>query len=390
MALLRESDRQYTTPEDICAHLGEDYDTFFGAANPPIYQTSLFTHTDNPLQYYYTRTVNPTTEIAERKIAALEGGEGGLVFGSGMAAISAAMLHFTKPGCHMVVVANAYGGATGIASGYLPQHFGTRCTLVAGESTEEILDAVEDDTSLIYLESPSSLIFRMQDLDAITAFAKERGIATVMDNTYSTPIFQKPLSHGVDVVVHSASKYLGGHSNIVAGAVVSDKKTIESIQNSEMLLMGGILNPNAAWLLINGLRTLPARLPVHQKNGLEIAKYLEAKKRVTRVYYPALDSFEDKALYRKYMTGCTGLMSFTLDATPEECNRFIRACRIFRNGCSWGGFESLMIGLTIGADEESLKRQHLPRNLIRIHVGQESVDAMKSDLEGAFRALEQG
>ena len=390
MALLREEDRKYTTPEDICAHLGEDYDTFYGAANPPIYQTSLFTHTDNPVQYYYTRTVNPTTEIAERKIAALEGGDGGLVFASGMAAISAAMLHFTRPGAHMVVVTNAYGGATGIGSGYLPRHFGMRCTLVNGESTEEILDAVEKDTCLIYLESPSSLIFRMQDIDVVTAFAKERGIGTVMDNTYSTPIFQNPLSHGVDIVVHSASKYLGGHSNLLGGALVACKEIIESIQNNELLLLGGIMSPNVSWMLIMGMRTLPARLPVHQRNGLEIARFLEGHDRVTQVNYPALDSYPDKALYHKYMRGCTGLMSITLDATPEECRRFIRSCRIFRNGCSWGGFESLMIGLTIGADDESLKRSHLPRNLIRIHVGQESVDAMKEDLEGAFKALDQG
>ena len=242
MAFLTEQDRKYTTPEDICAHVGDEYAKFGGAIVPPIFQNSLFVQpTDvNGVQtneYVYTRVANPTTDIAERKIAALEGGDGALVFSAGMGAISSAILHFVKATCHIVLVGTSYGPTMTFIRSYLAGKFGVTYTLVVGNCVKEIEAAIQPETTLIYLESPSSGVFLMQDLDAIAAIAKARGIGTVIDNSYATPIHQQPLKHGIDIVVHTASKYLGGHSDIVAGALAANREIIESIQHNERELL---------------------------------------------------------------------------------------------------------------------------------------------------------
>ena len=216
MAFLTEEDRRYTTPEDICAHVGDEYAKYMGAIVPPIFQNSLFVRPNEGngianSSYSYTRMANPTVDIAERKIAALEGGDGALCFSSGMGAISSAILHFVRANCHVVLVDTAYGCTLGFVKQYLRERFNVDYTLVNGSSVDEIAAAIRPDTRLIYLESPSSLVFRMQDLDAITAIARAKGIGTVIDNTYATPLYQQPLKHGVDIVAHTASKYLGGH-----------------------------------------------------------------------------------------------------------------------------------------------------------------------------------
>ena len=204
MAFLTEQDKQYVTPEDICAHVGDEYGKFMGAIVPPIFQNSLFVRpTDvngvTQTEYAYTRVSNPTIDIAERKIAALEGGDGALCFSSGMGAISSAIMHFVSANCHVVLVATSYGCTLNFIKNYLHNKFGVTYTLVHGNSVEEIEQAIQPNTKLIYLESPSSLVFHMQDLEKIAALAKPRGIGTVIDNTYATPLHQQPLKYGIDI-----------------------------------------------------------------------------------------------------------------------------------------------------------------------------------------------
>jgi len=381
MAFLTEHDRTYKTPEDICAHLGDSYSDFNGAIVPPIYQNTLFVHPTevNGMTsgvYDYTRITNPTVEIAERKIAALEGGDGALCFGSGMAAISAAVLHFVRSGSHIVLVDTAYGGAMSLTTNYLKEKFNVSVTLVDGCSADEVISAIREDTDLIYLESPSSLVFRMQDIEVIAAAAKKRGIGTVIDNTYSTPILQNPLKYGIDIVCHSATKYLGGHSDIMGGAVVSRRDIIESILYRERNLISNIMDPHQAWLLIRGMRTLPIRMKQHGINGLKVSEYLEKHPMVERVFYPGSATYSQPELFGKYMSGTNGLMSVVLRGNADDARRFVGNLHYFQNGCSWGGFESL--ALYLGDDD---------RRLIRLHIGLEDVNTLTDDIGQALERV---
>lgn len=382
MAFLTEHDRTYRTPEDICAHLGDEYAKFDGAIVPPLFQNSLFVHPTEANgmtegHYDYSRMGNPTLDIAERKIAALEGGDGALCFSTGMAAIAAAILHFVRSGSHIVMVDSAYGGALGVAN-YVKNKFGVEVTFVDGRSFDEIRDAVRPNTSLIYVESPSSLVFRMQDIDAITALAKERGIGTVMDNTYSTPIHQQPLKHGIDIVVHSVTKYMGGHSDLMGGAVAANHDIIMAIRNEERCIICGTMDPHQAWLLTRGLRTLPIRLKQHEANGKKVAEFLENHPKVEKVFYPGSKTYAQPELFKKYISGTNGLMSFVPKGSKEEVEKFVGRLHYFQNGCSWGGFESLAI--FIGGVEG---------NLVRIHVGLETVDTLIADLDQALMQIEE-
>ncbi|MDR1060593.1 MAG: PLP-dependent aspartate aminotransferase family protein [Clostridiales bacterium] len=407
MANVTEHDRTYRTKEDICAHVGDDYGDFMGAIVPPVFQNSLFVmpapgggggasaggkdaggkDTGNKdagsKGYSYTRTSNPTTDIAERKIAALEGAEAGLCFSSGMAAISAGILRFAKKDCHIVMVGTAYGPTRDFITRYLADKFGVAHTAVAGD-TDEIVAAARPDTALIYLESPSSLVYRIQDLAAVADFARGRGIATAIDNSYATPLCQNPLAYGIDLVCHTASKYLGGHSDIVAGTLAGSAELIESIRANERSLMGACMDPHQAWLLIRGIRTLPVRLRQHAENAMKVATFLEGHPRVRRVLYPGLDSFPQRELAKKYLAGGNGLMSFVPDGEPEQIFAMIGALKHFQYGVSWGGFESLVAGVSVGKPEGEAAALGLPANLVRIHVGLESADTLIADLDQAL------
>ena len=386
MAFLTDEDRTYRTPEDICAHVGDEYARYMGAIVPPVFQNSLFVRPDEyngipDHPYAYTRVSNPTTEVAERKIAALEGGDGALCFSSGMGAISSAIMHFVRAHSHVVLVDTSYGCTLCFIRDYLHERFDVDFTLVNGCSAEEIEEAIRPDTRLIYLESPSSLLFRMQDLDAVSAIARSRGIGTVIDNTYATPLGQNPLKHGIDIVCHTASKYLGGHSDLVAGAVVAERGIIDSIQNRERAWFGSNMDPHASMLLTRGLRTLPVRLARHAKNAKKVAQFLESDPRVGQVFYPGSATYTQNDLFRKYMRHANGLLSFTLPGKFEDAVKFTQKLKLFQCGCSWGGFESLAI--PIGQDEGG-RAVGRPDNLIRMHVGLEDVNSLIADIEQAL------
>ena len=382
MALLTERDRMYKTPEDICAHVGDEYEKFDGAIVPPLFQNSLFVQPTEAngvaaANHNYSRVSNPTLDIAERKIAALEGGDGALCFSTGMAAIGAALIHFAKSGGHYIIVESVYGGATAVA-GYLKTKFGLEYTLVDGRDLDEIRNAIQPNTSLIYVESPSSCVFRMQDIAEIAAMAKERGIITMMDNTYSTPILQQPLKHGIDVVVHSVTKYMGGHSDLMGGVIVSNADIINAIRGTERSLLCGTMDPHQAWLLTRGLRTLPVRLKQHAANAAKVVEFLENHPMVEKVFYPGSKTYEQPELFAKYMSGTNGLLSFLPRGTKEDSKTFVGRLHFFQNGVSWGGFESL--ALYLGAAEPL-------ENLVRLHIGLENPDTLIADLDQALNRI---
>lgn len=374
------------TQEDICTHLGDDYDDFMGAIVPPIFQNSLFTRKRTDHGYNYTRVSNPTIEIAEKKIAALEGGQEARCFSSGMAAISAIIMSYIGQGSHIIAPKNIYGPTRYFIETYL-NRFGVTTTFVSGEEVEDFERVIRPETSLIYLESPVSNVFDMQDLEGIAKLARAKGIATVVDNTWATPIFQNPLSLGIDVVVHSATKYMGGHSDIVAGVMVGKKELMESITHNERGLFGATMDPHQAWLLIRGLRTLPLRMKQHQASALEIARFLEAHDRVDRVLYPGLESHPQYELGKKQMKGYSGLMGFVPKGNGGDIVRFVKALKCFEEGPSWGGFESLINTPGLGIDEETSKEMGIPQGLVRISIGLENVDTLMEDLDRALNLI---
>ena len=371
------------TPEDICAHLGDDYDRFLGSISPPIFQTSLFTRKRGSQGYSYSRTRNPTVELAEQKIAALEGGEAARCFASGMAAITAALMHHLEAGAHVIAPRAVYAPTRAFLESYMSR-FGVTLSLVDGSSVAEIEEAIRPSTRIIYLESPVSNIFSLQDLKAISDVARPRGIATIVDNTWATPIFQRPLTLGIDVVVHSASKYLGGHSDIVAGVAVGTAERMEQLNTSERGLFGASMDPHQAWLLVRSLRTLPLRMSRHRDTALQVATFLEGHPRIRRVFYPGLESHPQRELANRQMTGFSGVLSFVPDADPKAVRRFIESLGFFEEGPSWGGHESLINTPGVGIDEKTAADRGLVPRLVRISLGLEHPDSLIDDLDSAL------
>ena len=372
--------------EEICTHYSEDPSRFAGAVTPPIFQSSLFTECegnegDREGRYAYTRVSNPTTEIVENKVAALEQGEAAKCFSSGMGAISAAMMHYLKKDSHVVAVASIYGPAHRFLAEYM-KRFGVEVTFVKGTDTEEIEGAIRENTDLIYLESPSTYLFLVQDLAKIAEVAKKHHAATVIDNTYCTPIFQKPLTFGIDMVVHSASKYLGGHSDIIGGVVIGRKEEIDQIAQSERELFGAVMSPFDSWLMLRGIRTLPVRMKQHMANAMEMAAYFQELPVVKEVIYPWWETHPQYELAKKQMTGASGLMSVVFDLPGEQIKRIVRELEFFHRGPSWGGFESLIS--PVGADLEQ-NNETMKKGLVRLHIGLEGADLLKEDFERAVK-----
>jgi cystathionine beta-lyase/cystathionine gamma-synthase len=369
----------------------------FGAVVPPIYQTSLFTFESfeemedsfrslgldgHPM---YSRGNNPSVQVFEQKVAALEGGEAARAFSSGMAAISTAILARCQAGSRVLCVECVYPDAFKFFTQLAPR-YGITVEFVDGRDLNAIQAALPGAT-LLYLENPTSMVFRLQDLSAIADMARAHGVYTIIDNSWATPLYQRPIEHGIDMVVHSASKYLGGHSDTVAGIIVGKHVDIEKINRLEYSVLGGKLSPFEGWLLLRGLRTLNLRLEAHQKSALEIAAKLEQHEKVAKVNCPGLNSFAQADLAKK-LGGTTGLMSFELNADREGIKRFINSLEYFKLGVSWGGHESLVFPITLGLlNRGALNPYHhfgIPENTVRIHVGLEDVRDLWTDLETAL------
>ncbi|MFC3165594.1 PLP-dependent transferase [Ciceribacter thiooxidans] len=373
----------------VVAH---DDSNAFEAVVPPIVQTSLFTFetVDEMVATYrgeknrpvYSRGLNPTVRHFEEMLAKLEGGEDALGFGSGMAAISSTVLTFVEPGDRIVAVKHLYPDAFRLF-GTLLKRMKIEVTYVDG-TDEEAVDEALPGAKLFYMESPTSWIMETHDVAALAAIARRHGVLTVIDNSWASPVFQRPLSLGVDLVLHSASKYLGGHSDVVAGVVTGSKALVDRIRSESLPYLGGKMSPFDAWLLIRGLRTLPIRMKAHETAGLEIARRLKALPEVEQVNHPGLANQLPPGL-----SGTSGLFSFVF-REGVDIRAFADRLELFKLGVSWGGHESLIVpGEVVLQQKAQPNSAHVfgmnPRS-VRLHVGLEGTEALWRDLETAINA----
>ncbi|NBD23694.1 trans-sulfuration enzyme family protein [Paenibacillus glycinis] len=370
------------------AHDGHD-DRHYGAVHTPIYDTSLFTFPSvasmeraaaDEGTYVYSRGNNPTVRALENKLAELEGGERARCFATGMGAISAAVLSSVRAGEHIVCVDQAYGPARELMGGYL-RRLEIWTTFVDGRDLAAVEAAIRPETKLLYLESPTSLFFELQDLRRCASLARARGIRTIVDNTYATPCHQNPLAFGIDLVVHSLTKYAGGHSDAMGGVVVGSAAAVEALSRSELVLLGSVMLPQTAALIMRGLRTLPLRMERHQAGGMAVAAYLDSLPFVDRVHYPGLSSHPQLELAHAQMSGFGGLLSFEAGDDRERLVRFVDALDYFRIGFSWGGYESLA-----SLQEGRAGSPRTRRQAVRLYVGLEEREDLIGDLANAFRA----
>lgn len=388
--------------ETMLCHYAEDRNKYQGAVVPPIYQNSLFTFDSwdaidnafsNPVDNcIYTRGKNPTTAIVEEKLAALAGGEKAKLFSSGMGAISSAIMHFVKEGDHCITVNNVYGPTSAFFKDHLMEKCGVETTFVSGESVEEFEKSIKANTKLIYLESPASAIFTIQDIKKIVELARKYNIKTVIDNTWATPLFQRCLEMGVDMEVHSCSKYINGHSDVVAGVAIGKKEDIEAMFYKEHALYGAKIAPFESWLIMRSLRTFPTRMRIHQENAMKVAQFLEKHPKIKRVMYPGLDSYPQKKLADEQMKGFSGLFAFEIDSEDlPSIKDFVNSLEFFSIGVSWGGHESLIFAPAIAylkeMTEEHFKKTGLKLGIMRISVGLEHYEDLINDLSRGLELI---
>ena len=382
----------------ILNHLGEEREEYFNAVAPPIMQSSNFAfRTVQALREafvneknvaLYTRGNNPTVSILRKKIAALAGADDALVFSSGAAAVAAAVMANVKAGDHVVCVAKPYSWTNKLLNSYL-NRFDVSVTMIDGTSIQNFVDATTPKTVLYFLESPNSFTFELQDIKAVVALAKAQNIVTVIDNSYCTSIGQRCIEMGVDIEVHSATKYYGGHSDVVAGFLIANQGMIDKVFGTELLNIGGIISPNDAWLLIRSIRTLPLRLAQIRKTTEAVVAFMEDHPQVEKVIYPFSKSFSQFELAQEQMTWCGGLFTAEIKAKDsEQVELFCNSLQTFLMAVSWGGHESLIIPACSFYPKDDYRGSTFPFNTIRFYIGLENVDFLLQDLKQAFKKIE--
>lgn len=380
----------------ILNHLGEDRDNYYNAVSAPIILSSNFcfksvndmrTKLTHELETpFYTRGYNPTVAILRKKIAALEKTEDALVFASGSAAIAAAVMSVVKGGDHIVCVQKPYSWTNSLISSYLAK-YGVTSTFVDARDEQHLVQAITAHTKLVYLESPNSLTFELQNITAITKICRAREITTIIDNSYCSPLNQAPSEMGIDIIVHSATKYLNGHSDVVAGIVASSKERISRMMAEEYMTIGSIIGAHDAWLMIRGLRTLELRVNRSSASAQEIAEWLEQHQKVEQVIYPTLKSNPQYELAKTQMKQGGGLLSVKLKAKDvAEMEKFCDSLQCFLIATSWGGHESLVLPICALKTSASLSNQ-LPWNMVRLYIGLEDPRVLRKDLEQALRNI---
>jgi cystathionine beta-lyase len=381
----------------ILNELGEERENYFNAVSPPIIQTSNFTFKTVAAfrdalgsefdALLYSRGHNPTLNILRQKLAALDGAEDALVFSSGIASISVPILSLLKQGDHIVTVDNPYSWTIKLFKDLLPK-FGISTTFTDGSEVKNIEGAIQSNTKLIYLESPNTFSYELQDMRAVSRIAKAKGIITICDNSYCSPLYQQPIKLGIDLVAQSATKYIGGHSDVVAGVVTGSKELITRIFNSEFLNIGASLSPHSAWLLIRGLRTLPLRLQRSFESTKTITTWLQAHPAVDKVLWPFHPGFKQAELAKQQMQGCGGLFSFTLkDPSVQKIEAFCDHLKHILMAVSWGGHESLIIPSIASVASRDYDTTNSRHQLIRMYVGLEDTAYLIADLEQALQAI---
>jgi cystathionine beta-lyase len=380
--------------ETLLVHAGNHPEDNHGVINPPVYHAStiLFpslerfeeAQKDRTVGVAYGRSGTPTTFALEEAIAALEGGTRALALPSGLAAISATLMSLLSAGDHLLVVDSVYGPVRSLCDKTLAR-FGIETTYYDPLIGAGIAALMRPNTRIVYLESPGSLTFEVQDVPAIVTAAHAKGALAMMDNTWATPLFFRPFDHGVDIAIHAATKYIGGHSDVMLGlVVVRDAALYRPIKLSGHA-MGYCAAPDDCYLALRGLRTLSVRLQRHQENALALARWLQQRPEVARVLYPALREDPGHALWRRDFTGTSGLFGILLHpCSPAAVAAMIDGMTLFGLGASWGGYESLILP---AKPSRAATRWTAPGPLLRLHAGLEAIDDLIGDLEAGFARL---
>ena len=386
----------------LAVHAGEEKRKPYGALTTPIVQTSTYTFEDTaeildfmrrkadgatPVRDEYGRYSNPTQSAAERKIAALEGGERALLFASGMCAITTTMLTLLSSGDHVVMVSGCYRRTREFALSFLSR-WGIEATLVPIDEPDVLAAAIRPATRLIFAETPTNPYLRVMDLPRMVEIARPRDVTTMVDSTFATPINLRPLEHGVDLVIHSATKYLGGHNDLLAGAVIGSSQALARIEEARGVL-GGMGTPYDAYLLLRGLKTLDLRVRRQNENGQRVAEFLDGHPAVVRVYYPGLPTHPDHEVARRQMAGFGGVVSFEIDGDMDKTGRFIDLLRLPYIGPTLGGVESIVEqpAALLSLKSEERREAGIGDNLVRYALGIEDADDLIADLGQALAGV---
>lgn len=386
-------------PETQAIHAGVTGFPDRGAVTPPIYQTSTFqfhdtAHLNDVLAGkvegdLYTRYSNPTQRAVERTLAALEKTESAIVVGSGMAAITTTVLGLLKTGDTILTTADIYGGTYHFFHDFLPR-FGIKTIMVPSHEVEDLEAAMTPETKMVYVESPTNPLLNILPLREVAELGKKHGCITVIDNTFATPINQTPSDFGFDVILHSATKYLGGHSDIIAGAVAGPEEIIKTLRKT-LRILGPTLDPFAAWLMLRGMKTLDVRVKRQNENTLKLAEYLASHPKVKRVFYPGLPSHPHHELAKKQMSGFGGVLSFEVDGTGEDAARFVESVEMMAMAPSLGAVETLITQPVTTSHRsftpEDRKKAGISDSLVRVAVGIENIEDLIADCEKGFAAL---
>lgn len=368
------------------------------ALNPPIFQTSTFLFNDmdhvekvmsfESDDYVYTRGNNPTLRLFENRVAELEYGEGAVAFSSGMAAISSVLFSLLKPKDNLIVHRTLYGSSYNVATNLLPQ-YDIKCKIVDLTDLHELKNSIDENTKVIYFETPSNPDLSIIDIKKVAEIAREKGIKVVVDNTFASPYFQNPLLLGADVVVHSATKYLSGHGDVVGGvAIAKNIDYVHYLKFEYMCEFGGVMSPFNAWLLLRGLKTLGLRMRQHEENALEVARFLQNHPKIKEVLYPGLEDFSGYNIAKKQMNGFGAMISFEIDGNIEAGKKFVESVQLAKLAVSLGDCETLIefpAAMTHrGYPREKLKQFGLTESMVRISVGLEDYRDIIEDLDMAL------
>jgi cystathionine beta-lyase/cystathionine gamma-synthase len=383
-------------PETEAVRGGTDLAKKNGPLVTPIYQTSTFEVTDNDQQVratstdmFYTRYGNPTNTVAESAIAELEGADAALLFSSGMNAITTGILALVKSGDHIVAQEDIYGGVTKFLTSWLPK-LGVETTFVETANYDQHARAIRPNTKLLYVESPTNPTLKVVDLRKVSALAKQHRLITMIDSTFATPINQRPFEVGIDLVMHSGTKYFAGHSDLICGAVAGRKDLIETIHATRTTL-GGNMDPHAAWLLLRGIKTLAVRVQRQNENALRVAEYLAQNRKVKRVYYPFAEGHPQRALAMEMMQGGGGVLTFEIDGSHEDARQLSESLNLFTLAPSLGGVDSL-VSIPVLTSHAMISPEHrrkmgITEQMIRLSVGIENAEDLIADLEQALSGI---
>ncbi len=382
--------------ETEAVHAGLNSEKKNGPVMPPIHQTSTFEAVDHEQQLrathtdmFYTRYGNPTHTVVEAAIAELEGTESALIFASGMAAISSAILSLVSAGDHIVAQRDIYGGTTKFLTQWLPR-FGIETTFVDATDYSQHEKAIRPNTKLLYLESPTNPTLRVIDLKKVAAIAQAHNLISMIDSTFATPVNQRPADYGIDLIMHSGTKYYAGHSDLICGIVAGQKSLLERLWETRTVT-GPIMDPHAAWMLLRGIKTLAVRVQRQNENALHVAQFLSEHPNVKRVHYPFLQNHPQRALAMEQLRGGGGVLSFEINGTGKDACRVAEALRLFTLAPSLGGVESL-VSIPVLTSHAMIPAEHrqktgVTEQMIRLSVGIESTEDLIADLKQALEIL---